>query len=726
MVVCHTLEDIQYMTKSKLLSLFLTSLCFSIAIALPSTAAMSNSSYSSSENNVMKREAAIRSIWAPDAAEVEADTNKLSALTISSTTTPSSHSFQFTFSTGGQGYADVTSTYLVAPSDDDYQATSAEIDDLDIDGRTALDKRNSLDENFDSIRDFNAYIFSITPTIGKPIILPRKIFRNHLFGLSPSSIGVKAFDFATLTFSNPINPSHDINIYIPDNINNVYADSFINLDTCSSRIHFYVELSEEQVNEQWDADWNHGASVEYNYLYADHTGDVPGLNGHILTRVTEYEYDDKGNIIELEVENVVVPGVFLARGGASLFGDEDANYFLGYSKDGKELPLYLEYGIESSGGLVETRYEPFLLAGRGAVYNSVGAKISGWSTTISIDIKIGENETIDPESLIIHNIYPKLPNSIAPDESVIYYIEPRVVFAKSYDISDFISVSFKGISSFMDYTSVKADITKGSEDIYQELNPSSYRSNETNITSGKSHIRHRITSLSQSQYLIVYGQNSSQQFYVGSPINQYILSSKVNRVSYIFRNSEVDPSFSSPSIRSLDFVGLYVTLDIYGQNGPLARSAISIRFGFVRIMPLSDSPDVFGIDVLLTWMSIGFIVTYLLISTALFFILRERYKNNEFRRMKPRKFWFQSSLGLFGSLIFILFVTFITLRSTLFANAIVVFNPLDPFIIVTMITSVLIVGYFIKFIVVQTKAGNERRKAHKLKLDQDKNEDGTN
>jgi hypothetical protein len=42
-----------------------------------------------------------------------------------------------------------------------------------------------------------------------------------------------------------------------------------------------------------------------------------------------------------------------------------------------------------------------------------------------------------------------------------------------------------------------------------------------------------------------------------------------------------------------------------------------------------------------------------------------------------------------------------------------------------MIASVLVIGYFIKFIVVQTRAGNQRRKALKLKLNEDVAEDGT-
>ena len=716
------------MTKNKTMGLFFASFCLSVAMALPVTLAVNSSSLPASANSVATREIGKRSSWEPDAAEVEVDTSKLSALTISSSITPSSHSFTFTFSTGGQGYSDTTSTYLVAPSDEGYQAVYEEVNGMTTEERTLRDKQNSLDENFDAIPDFNAYIFSITPTLGKSIFLPKKIFRNHLFGLSPSSIGVGAYDFSKLTFSEPVNLAQDINIYIPSNINDVYVDSFLNLDTCSSRVHFYVELSQTQVEEQWDAGWNHGASVVYDFSYADNAATVSGLRGSALSRITEYEYDTEGNIVELATENIIVAGVYLARGGASLFGDENANYFLGYFKEGNELPLYLEYQVEVSGQPNETRYEQFLLASEDSLYNSVGAKISSYSTTISIDIRLSADENVDVDSLVIHNIYAKSdnPSTIEPDESAVFYIAPRKVFAQSYEISDFLDISFQGISHFMGNTSVKANIVKGDASIYQDLNPSGYRSNQANIDSGKSYIRYRITSLSQSQYLIGYGGNKVSQFAVESPISQYVLSSQVNKFAYIFKDSDVASDFDVKSLNSLAFIGFYVSIDVYGQNGPLARTNVATRFGFVDIMSPEDTASPFDADSLILWLMVSFVGLYLIVSTGLFFFYKERYKNDEFRRLKPKKFLFKAMLGLFGSLIVIVALTFTILRATLFANAIVVYNPVDPFIIVFMIASVLVIGYFIKFIVVQTRAGNQRRKALKLKLNEDVAEDGTN
>ena len=716
------------MTKNKTMGLFVASFCLSVAMALPVTLAVSSSSLPASASSVATREIGKRSSWEPDAAEVEADTSKLSALTISSSITPSSHSFTFTFSTGGQGYSDITSTYLLAPSDDAYQAVYEEVNKMTDTERNARDKQNALDENFDAIPDFNAYVFSITPTLGKSIFLPKKLFRNHLFGLSPSSIGVGAYDFSELIFSEPINLAQDVNIYIPSNINDVYADSFLNLDACSTRVHFFVELSQTQVEEQWDAGWNHGASVVYDYSYSDNAATVSGLRGSALSRIMEYEYDTEGNIVELVTENVIVAGVYLARAGSSLFGDKDANYLLGYFKEGNELPLYLEYQVEVSGQPNETRYEQFLLASQDALYNSVGAKISSWSTTMSIDIRVIAGETIDVDSLVIHNIYAKKDSdtSVEPDESAVYYISPRKVFAQSYEISDFLGISFQGVSHFMGNTSVKATITKGDQSIYQGLNPSGYRSNEANIISGKSYIRYRITSLSQSQYLIGYGDNKVSQFAVESPVSQYVLSSQVNKFSYIFKDLDVAADFDVKSLKSLAFIGFYVSIDVYGQNGPLARSNVSTRFGFVNIMSTGETANPFDADSLILWLMVGFIAAYLLVSTGLFFFYKERYKNDEFRRLKPKKYLLKAVLGLFGSLIVIAAFTFAILRATLFANAIVVYNPVDPFIIIFMIASVLVIGYFIKFIVIQTRAGSQRRKALKLKLNEDVAEDGTN
>lgn len=718
------------MTKNKTIGLFLATFCLSVATALPVGLVARNSSFSNTTTAVAKRELDKRSAWTPNPIETPVNPDKLSALTIASTITSTSHSFQFTFSTGGQGYADNTTTYLLAPNDEGFQAKIDEINKLTPQERTELDKLNSLDENFDSIPEFNAYVFSINPSVGGAVYLPKKIFRNHLFGLSPTYIGVKAFDFSTLSFTEPRVPAQDVKIYIPDNINMVYDESFLNLDAAAEHVIFYVELSEEEVNEQWEADWNHGAEVVYDFSYEDNQNIVTGLKGGILDRVTEHQYDEEGKIVKVDWINITRAGIFLARAGASQYGDEDANYFLGYFRDAENpLPLYLEYKALVDGVLDPTpRYEQFLLASKDALWNSVGSKISSFSTTMNIDIRLAENEDIDVDSLVIHNIYAKDPaeGSREPDLTAVYSIAPRKIFATSYHIDDFISIDFRGISHFMGFTAVETTIRQGREDLYQELNPGGYRTNESNLNKGVSHIRYRVTSLSQSEYLIGYGDDKTNQFTVSSPVSQYVLTGKTNKLSFVLRDNIVASDFHGKSINSFDFVGFYVTIDIYGKNGPLARTAVATRFGYVNVMSPDASGHYFNADLLLTWLAVGYTAAFLIGATGLFFFYKEKFKNDEFRRLKPKKFITKSILSFLGSIIVLFACVFTALRATVFANAIVVFNPLDPFIIITMILSVLIIGYFLKYVVVTARAASARRKAHKLKLDEDVVEDGTN
>jgi len=66
------------------------------------------------------------------------------------------------------------------------------------------------------------------------------------------------------------------------------------------------------------------------------------------------------------------------------------------------------------------------------------------------------------------------------------------------------------------------------------------------------------------------------------------------------------------------------------------------------------------------------------------------------------------------------------LRTTLFKNSIVVYNPVDIFIIFFALASVIIIGYLIKNLVVYIKATNKRKKDQKLGIDKDVVKDGTN
>ena len=134
----------------------------------------------------------------------------------------------------------------------------------------------------------------------------------------------------------------------------------------------------------------------------------------------------------------------------------------------------------------------------------------------------------------------------------------------------------------------------------------------------------------------------------------------------------------------------------------------------------------FNVNVFLFILIGSYIVLFLIASAVYFFIIKEKYKNDEFRRVKPKSFWLKAILAMFGSLVVILAIVFVVIRCTAMNNAIVVYNPVDAFIIITAVASVLIIGYFIKYLVAASKARKERIATLKLKLNEDVDEDGTN
>ena len=69
---------------------------------------------------------------------------------------------------------------------------------------------------------------------------------------------------------------------------------------------------------------------------------------------------------------------------------------------------------------------------------------------------------------------------------------------------------------------------------------------------------------------------------------------------------------------------------------------------------------------------------------------------------------------------------FIVARWALLQNTIVVFNPMDVWVIVFTIAGAIFLGIAIKDMVVSIKERAERKKKEKLHLDADVAEDGTN
>ena len=143
-------------------------------------------------------------------------------------------------------------------------------------------------------------------------------------------------------------------------------------------------------------------------------------------------------------------------------------------------------------------------------------------------------------------------------------------------------------------------------------------------------------------------------------------------------------------------------------------------------MPYSDNASLFDVNIFLIILAVSYILLFAAGTVGLYFYLKNKYKNDEFRRMKIKPFIIKAVLFLLGSMVVVFDIVFIVLRGTALNNAIVVFNPVDAYIIILSVLSVVIIGYFVKYLVGVVKTNRERRRIIKLKLNEDVEDDGTN
>lgn len=636
-----------------------------------------------SPTSLERRAIAKKEIVHDYSSETEMPEGNLIVSATSSTLTSMGQSFSLSFTTGGQGWCDSTTTFLLAPDDaafDEYYTKT--FSELTVDEREEITAKWEKGE-YESLV-FNSYVYSLTGTSTyHDIYIPRSLTRNHIFNLDVTRLGVDLVaDWSNIN-----------SIYVPKEIEEIYLDSFQNVP---NTVVFNCEVATKP--EGWADGWNHDGVVNYG------------------------------------VEFPEAKAMPLSKAGAAKYGDVQQNFIIGWypKNEAEQRPLVLEYKLN---GQNEVNYFEFSPTTESSIFECVGYEISDYTKNLYCDIPLKEGESIDFDSVVLHNIFRTKKNaagvSIAePDFDQAYHMTPKQGFLRVYDVKDFISCEFTGLSAFSGYTAIDINIDISEANVYQHLKANYYKVHESDINNGKTRIRYRLTSLTLCSFRITYVENGvdvTKDVKIMTPVAQFKLDKqKGNKVSFLLKDSDVAPGFTSDKMRSVSFVGLYVTLDLMGQKSIIARSNVITRFGFLSVMPYSEKASLFNINAFLIILGVAYLVLFAAGAVALYFYLKNKYKNDEFRRMKNKPYIIKSILFLLGSMIVLFDIVFIVLRGSALNNAIVVFNPVDAYIIILSVLSVVILGYFIKYLVGVIKTEKERRRVIKLKLNEDVEDDGTN
>lgn len=421
-------------------------------------------------------------------------------------------------------------------------------------------------------------------------------------------------------------------------------------------------------------------------------------------------------------------------GAPQPFGKPSARYILGIVDSKYNLPLKVTYDLKKADKTTTTITKELPIVSAQNAYDGVGSGVGGGSYVRYVDLDILPGEEIIDETVYFTNIYAAVSEGETwiPDTTVQYYVHPKIEFSHRAILDEFINYSFSSVSKYMGYSTITLEATF-KDTPYKKFKPGIYGANEAKINSGEFYIRYRFTSLSALIYSFDYkGENGEMKHVdtqVETPPNQMILENKCN-ITFMFHDSEIADDFRIENVTNLDLLGLTITLDLFAKDGGRAttRSEFSSRFARTNVIGADNdvAATVFDVNALIIWTVIGYIIAYVAASIAYFLYAKNKFKNDEFRRVKPKRFIKNAVYGLLGTLLTILTIMFITIRSTVLANNLIVFNPTDAFIICFTIVDLIVVGYAAKTLVQRIKAYNIQKRNAALKIDEDVADDGTN
>ena len=280
--------------------------------------------------------------------------------------------------------------------------------------------------------------------------------------------------------------------------------------------------------------------------------------------------------------------------------------------------------------------------------------------------------------------------------------------------------------------------------LYLDVKTEMYEQNKLKIKEGSTKIRYSLYNLYNSSYYIQYQGNDGLKEVVipiKTVVSNLVLENQKNNVVSILlkdsdiRNMEVEgqkpyKDYSINKVKLFELQNITIQMDLLaksesGSVSVLGKSSISYKFACITVIN-NKTINVFNWDLFLIFFLVGYLVVYSAAAFGVYKYMKEKYKNDEFRRVNGKKFLRKAVIGGLGLGEVLYAIIFIIMRTTFFTSTIVVFNPTDPFLIATAIVGLIIVGYFIVYVVKLVKAEKERRKAIRLKLNEDVADDGTN
>lgn len=420
------------------------------------------------------------------------------------------------------------------------------------------------------------------------------------------------------------------------------------------------------------------------------------------------------------------------------------NFFVGYFEEqDKQFPAQLSYKVTEADGRVYYETTAINKKNTNGNFDGIGKYVGNDKLLTYCDIPSYPGRVIDIDSIKIINVFEaKLEfdgngnlKSSKPIYENKYYLnsEKSKKFAE-YNFNDFLEFSFDGSSKYQGYTALKLKCKSHGEEMYKKLLPHAYNKNLNKIKKGDYYIRTKFTFAGESKLLITYKNNETENVNIISSSIEF--SNDINDAVILIKDIDFK------NVKNFQFINPYINLSIFnrssGKNISGSNVKLDVRFhkvdcGVCDVVDrnnnvlISKSQNTFNYDLGVITLIITLVYSLIYIGIDLFMYkyLKEKNKNDEFKRMRSGQYFKTSTVGYIYLLSLINSIVAIVFRTTIFKNSLVVYNPLDIPIIIFSVISIILTGYFVKYFWSNYKAYKEKMNNIKLKIDNQNNDDGT-
>ena len=624
------------------------------------------------------------------------------------------------------------------------------------------DFANPYRTTYQTSNELSAYVSDMDLSkVGENFIIPEKVNFTSGLVLKNTMIAKDAFTFSKVDEENPYSLELR-NIYIPASIETVESNAFKNVP---EQVQIYVEGKDSKPI-TWADNWTNAkaSQIHWNATISgskesniNNTDTKVRLSNQATGYVIGYKYLEQKDYYYCPydklnyTEDQLVDGK--ANGHEVLKVEDETPVF--------NKPIYVSYEIKNTktGETREVWKEmPLLSEEDTSTTTSYFDTVRDSSISRSFDIILEEDEQYVEESVKVYNIFrqktitkmvdtvvadeegnarveKKAKSFIVPDTSVCFVASANKSYKREININEIIDYKFESLTKFGDYSLIKMNVDKVLPSYWLDaIGEDIYATHKDSIDSGRLSIRYCIYGLNNSFYRLTYLSNKTNQIVtktipVVTPKSVIeIEKDSGNGISFLIYNKDVADDFALENLKNFEIIGLTLNIHLWDNEKAvkIGLTDINTHFGAIDVLPYSEEKaSVYDVILFIILFLLGLTILFVGGAVALFFFLKEKYKNDEFRRMNTKKYVKSCIISYLGTLIIAATVLFIAFRGGRFNNSISVHNPLDVFIVVPAIISIVVIGYFIKFLVTTIKERKKRKKALKLKLDQDVVDDGT-